>query len=105
MDPYHRYADDPISMRSLKRLDYTPTQIAEIQKAEDFPNAGENPDYPSLRALWSMGYTKEQAVCIRAEIALLLSAYNNEILFGECRSAPCSAWRAERIQLGDEEHA
>ncbi len=35
MDPYHRYADDPISVRNLSRLDYTPAQINRIRTEKE----------------------------------------------------------------------
>ncbi len=92
MHPYRKYAVNPVSERNLRRLGYDPNEFAH--------QVDGNSD--AVKALRAVGYRKAQAVDIEEEVKGLFEEFGGQVIFGECRLAPCSVWRAERVQIGDE---
>ena len=105
MDPYRRYAaDSPISSRNLRRLGYDLEQIKHLKKETISGQIDDGYDREALLALRAVGYNDSQAKQIKSEVDYLLRYYGCRWIIGECRITPCSAWRAERLQIGEESY-
>ena len=56
----------------------------------------------SPMSLEELGYSSKQAMLVAQEIRKLFSAYGTDVIYGQGHTAPCAAWRSERIQINKE---